>query len=405
MHWPNCAQWLISQPMDGRQHRHREEKTGALDAFLARCVMAALHGGEAPDWPSDLSVKDDESVARIAFHGVALLLVENGGMSEGWPEAVAQEVREEARRQSFWETSHRQTIAALIASFHANGVDASVTKGTALAYSVYRHPATRRRGDTDIVIVSGSKRKARTALRQCNFAPCQDARPLQESWQASAPPNFTHQVDLHWRINASAAIAQRLEATSPFDRTIALEGLSRQARGLAPSDNLILTCINRTAHHALGYMQGGETHFEGDRLIWATDIDLITKAFGTDEWDGLVRNAEASRTSAVLASGLGFAQRVCGTAIPQDVMMRLAGSAGQDDVAAILDPDFSQRRLWLDLAASPTLGAKAAQLRFALFPSARFLRARFPEQAHWPVPVLAVRRIVSGASKLLRSRS
>lgn len=391
--------------MEGEDHQLVAYKGDALDAYLAQCVMAALHGCKAPDWPRDLAPSDEAATARIAFHGIALMLVERGATSLGWPEAVAQETREEARRQSFWETSHRQTVATLLEAFASTGIKAIVTKGTALAYSVYADPAVRRRGDTDIVIASGSRRMARAALRASGFIPAGDARPLQESWQADAPPNFRHQVDLHWRINASAAIAERLEASAPFARAITLDRLSGTATGLAPIDNLVLTCINRASHDALGYAQGSETHFEGDRLIWAVDIDRIAQQFGPDDWEELVRIAQAGRTSAVTASGLRFAQRVCATAIPPDVMMRLSGAADQDDTEQILDPRSARRRLMLDLAASPTLAAKVTQLRHALYPPASFLRARFPEAAHWPVPALAARRIVAGLGKLLKGRS
>lgn len=391
--------------MDGQERKAANSTVSELDAFLARCVRATLSGRDIPDWPGTNAAHDDEVTARIAFHGIALLLVETGAIGESWPKAVALEVREEARRQSFWETSHRQAIATFLDACAAAEVDAVVTKGTALAYLIYDQPATRRRGDTDIVILDGSKREARAVLRKCGFAPCGDARPLQESWQAIAPPNFTHQIDLHWRINASAAISERLERTAPLSRTVRLTSLSSQARGLAPVDNLILTCINRAAHQSLGYMQGDEKHFEGDRLIWAVDIDLITRSLSPDEWGDLVNYAEISQTCSILASGLSFAQHACGTPIPPDVMTRLSDAVDQDDTAAILDPASSQRRLWLDLAASRSLAAKATLLRFAMLPSAQFLRTRYPKQAHWPAPALAARRLVSGLGKLLKGGS
>lgn len=377
----------------------------ALDRHLARCVAASMRSHAAPDWPGDINLAAADIAKRVSFHGIALLLLEYPGTLSTWPDAALQQIREEARNQSFWETSHRETVGGLLEAFFGSGIEATVIKGTALAYSVYANPAVRRRGDSDILIVRGSRNEARTVLRDCGFESCHDERPLQESWQIKGPPNFWHHVDLHWRINASAAISQQLEAFSPFASTVALDRLSPHARGVAPVDNLLLICINRTAHDALGYRLGEENLFEGDRLIWAADIDLIARSLGPEEWDQLIERARLSGTSRLIASGLTFARRVCGTAIPQAVIDRLDKAHYEIDLATLLDPQLWQRRFWLDLAASPTLIDRARLLRYTLFPAPQFLHERFPDGPNWPNEVLGIRRLAFGLGKLIRGKS
>ena len=381
---------------DGPVHR-------PIDTYLARCVVSCLRSQPLPGWPDHIALTREQIAGRIAFHGIALLLLQHPDLADVWPAPIAQEMREEARRQSFWETSHREAIGRLLDAFHAAGVEAVVTKGTALAYSVYDEPAVRRRGDSDIVITSGPKAAIRKVLRACGFSDCRDTRALQESWATTAPPNFNHQVDLHWRIQASAAISKRLEAIDPFERAIALPRLSAHARGLGLPDNLLLTCINRAAHASYGYLQGPDRLFEGDRLIWAVDIDLVAQTLSGGDWDALLDRAKRSGTMAILASGLTFAADKCQTAIPPSVIKRLEHDSGTDDVLPMLDRSAARERLRMDLAACPTWTEKAQVMRYVLFPSAYFLRARFPDAAHWPTPILAVRRIVAGLMKPRKS--
>lgn len=398
-----CALGASADDMEGSPHSSPVEGFAGLDRYLARCVRACLRSKAPPDWPSALEVEAGVAASRVKFHGIALLLAENGAIGDDWPAALADEVRDEARKQSFWEGSHRPAIANLLETFHEASIDAVLTKGTALAYSVYPQPALRRRGDSDIVVLSGSRKEVREAMKRCGFKPCGDARPLQESWQIASPPNFVHQVDLHWRINASAAIARRLEGIGPFERAISLPRLSPNARGLALADNLLLTCINRTAHGLLGYLHGREKRFESDRLIWAVDIHLVAQSLNSDDWKALAARAIESGTASSLASGLIFAKNACGTAIPEGVMDRLAKSQA-DDITALLQPQ-SRERFGRDFRASATLADKARLLRYTAFPSPQFLRDKYPGAAHWPTPVLAARRIVAGVGKLLRVRS
>lgn len=384
---------------------HRDDtKSAQLDRYLARCVAASLRGDGTPDWPGEIDLPAAEIATRVSFHGIALLLLEHDGALRTWPKPAAQAIREEGYNQSFWETSHRETVDRLLEGLSVAGIEAIVMKGSALAYSIYTKAALRRRGDSDIVIVSGTRKGTRAVLRSCGFEPCGDVRALQEGWQRYAPPGFIHQIDLHWRINASAAISQRLEATDPFARTIELARLSPHARGLTPAQNLILICLNRTAHKALGYKLGKEKLFDGDRLIWAIDIDLITRAFGPEDWARLVDRTSVGGTSRIVASGLAFAERVCGSAIPQDVTSRLADVEDEFDLAALLDPQYSTRRFWLDLAASPTLVERARLLRHTLFPASRLLRERFPDNGGWPTALLATRRLASGFGRLFAGR-
>ncbi|WP_086606516.1 nucleotidyltransferase family protein [Erythrobacter donghaensis] len=380
----------------------------AIDRFLALSVRRAVRGKAPPpwseDWPSDAEFH--AAVAdRAAFHGVALALLGAPGALEDWPGAVADRVREEARGQSFWELGHRTVAARLIAALAAAGTPAVLTKGTALAYSAYPDPAMRRRGDSDLLLRPADRKAARAALVASGFRRVGDARPLQESWATECDMGFAHQFDLHWRISASALIAQKLEAGGVGSRSLPLPRLSEAARGVPPTDNIILIAINRALHHKYGYRSGADKAFEQDRLIWALDLALLCEAFTPADWEALRTTAAATGTAPLVLSLLDASAAMMGTSVPPDLRAGLAEDSGDAALLACIAPLPSITRLRLDLSASTSLAEKLRVFSYALLPGPEVLHERFPEAAHWPTALLQGRRLVFGLGRMLTGRA
>jgi hypothetical protein len=376
-----------------------------LDAYLARTLAAILRSEAAAPWPAELGAEAKPIAQRIAFHGITLLIAQTSETLASWPPAIARAVREQAGIQTFWETSHRMAIAPLIEALAAAEISAVITKGTALAYSVYPDPAVRRRGDTDILVQGSSQEQVRQVLRACGFAGVSDIKALQESWQRDTAFGFSPAVDIHWRINASAFVSQMLERGLRFDTSIPLDRLSPNARGVGPVDNLILTAINRGAHAVFGYNVGPEQVFEADRLIWALDVHLLAGQFAAGDWDDLVERASLSGAASMVRASLAFARRTLGTAVPEAVDAALSQVPADQGLGAYFGLTSHIQRLQLDLAACGSIGEGARVLRYVAFPSEVFLQSRFPDAEGWPRPVLHLRRWIEGTGRLLGGKA
>jgi len=377
----------------------------ALDQYLARCVSNILRAEQVPPWPAQCSGDVEAAAHRIAFHGIALLIAQAPATLETWPPALARAVREQAGMQSFWEDSHRDAIAALLEAIAAAGVRAVVTKGTALAYSAYHNPAIRKRGDTDIFVPGAHRNQVRQVLRSCGWREAGDTKALQESWLCDTAIGFTPTVDIHWRINASAAASRMIERGLRFNETIALERLTPRALAIGSVDNLILIAINRAAHGLFGYHVGAGEVFETDRLIWAIDTHLLAGAFSASDWQALTERATATGTAPMVRNSLAFAQRTLGTAVPEAVADVMARAPENHGVAAYFRSSSHLWRLRSDLAACSGLGEKVRVLRYAALPDDAFLQARFPDASGWPRPALHLRRWAEGVAKLLIRKS
>lgn len=372
------------------------------DDYLAACVRTALQGAAPPPWPHDLEHAQDEVAARIAFHGIALLLAEQ--LPPGLPDLVVRSLREEARLQGLWEMSHAGSVARLLERFHARGLAALVMKGTAIAYSCYRDPAVRRRGDTDIVLDRRSRVGARQCLAEAGFRPKDRLRGLQEAWIADAPGGFVHEVDIHWTMSASAVVSAALARSGFETRAIGLPRLSPHARGLGPIDNILMVCINRRSHHVFGYRVDNERIFDPDRLIWAVDLHLLCSRLQAADWHLLRDAAIRAGAAGTVLEGLLFARARLGTPIPDACLDALATEGRSGAVCRYLAAETSLERFKADLEACSGWRDKVDLVSRHLFPDRAVLEERFPGSSHMPSAVLHLGRLLLAVLGLFRPR-
>lgn len=390
---------------DEKDERPAPARDALIDRYLADCVTSRIASAALPQWPSQLSAHERAVVPRVCFHGIALMLWEGDLAAAHWPPETRTAVRSEAMAQSFWEQSHHKVISDLLEAMFDNGIEPVITKGTAIAYSLYLdRPALRRRGDSDIVVPRARLSSARKVLKQLGFARQSEPLIYQETWAISDKGRFDHVVDLHWLIDGSATVASHLEAGAITARKVRLPALSRRAVGIDPLGNLLLICLNRSEHSLHGYVSDGEKLFEGDRLIWAVDIDASCKAFAQSDFDELLALARTTGSAASVSSGLEFAQRVLGTQVPAPVLAALDAEAGSNDLNRYLTSRSKLERLRLEWSHAPRGADKLKQVKSAILPSKSVLRERFPALGHWPVAALVVRRLFEGLLKGVRGQ-
>jgi hypothetical protein len=378
----------------------------ALDQFLADVLRCALGRAATPSaWPADWPDTDaflGRVMGRIGFHGIALALLRNPDLLSGWPQGTRDALRAEARAQTFWELGHREVAIRLIDALAGAGVESIVTKGTALAYTVYPDPAMRRRGDSDLLLPASARKGIGRLLKQSGFRRSGDIASLQESWAADCRMGFTHEFDLHWRVNASPVLSDALERGGVGTRSIPLPRLHEKARGLAPVDNLVMIAINRASHRTFGYYVDNVRQFDEDRLIWALDVDLTCSTFGETQWHEVLGTARATRMAPVILSTLAFAEERLGTPVPAPIKTALAEEPRDAAVLRYFDDLPGLERLRMNLAACPTLPTKLEMVRHTLFPRSESMRERFPDTADWPLVALYARRMWSGLRPHLR---
>ena len=366
-------------------------------------LLAAALRGEVPAWQ-----KDDPAalgLERILYHGLAGLIAESARELADWPCALMKPVREQAIAQAMWEMRHKVVLSNLVAAFADSGIVALVLKGSALAYDLYAAPASRSRGDSDILISPTGLAKARKILVQQGFslqAPHENADDLalQEVWSVTSDRTQQHCIDLHWQLLNAPALSGVLTFADCAAKSLALPRLGPGAYAMNRVLTLLHICVHRAMHIINPYFVDGRTYYGGDRLIWAKDIDLLSAALTDRDWQILTRTALDQGVAKVCLDGLRMARRSLGTEVPQAVIETL-GAAGNEPASAYLLDLGPSRRAWRDLVAVPGWSRKLAYLGSRALPSESFMRAKYADHGQWPLVWLHGRRMVD----LFRART
>lgn len=365
------------------------------DAFLARALLAPS------DWPQ--GAEPERVVARALYHGVAGCLADR---VTGWHPEAAEPLRRAALAQAMWEMRHRLILDGLLRALDAAGVRVLLLKGSALAYDLYDPPSARARGDSDLLISLSDLSAARETLAAQGFVhfyenpTADEAARLQEAWERRTSDGLVHEVDLHWQAVNAPALAHLMPFEAAWKRALSLPRLGPTARGLARDQALLLACAHRAQHRVNPYTVDGITYYGGDRLIWLRDIDLLVRALDGAEWASLVEEALESGLAPVALDSLRTATAFLGTPLPETAIARLVAAPDTGPVARYLLKSDQTERAWRNLRSTPGLRAKAAFLWGQLFPSAAFMRLKYPDRATKPLPLLHLRRI----AEFLRSR-
>lgn len=374
----------------------RMPDTAAIDSLLARTLA-----GEVSPWPASWQQPADQQqmLERVSYHGIAGLLFEKPARLAGWPQPVLAAMREQSIARTMWEMRHRIVLGELLDAFSQAAIQPLILKGSAFAYDIYATPASRARGDSDLFIAVEDLSRAREVLTGLGYQLLSEQQEhledlsLQELWELVTPDGSCHDIDLHWQALNSLALQHVFDFSQCAAQPLPLPRLHPAAQGLDRPRALLHACLHRAQHISTPYHVDGVTHYGGDRLIWAQDIHLLANALSPAEWQQLAQLAISSGTAGVCLNGLEIARDRLGTQLPAQVLERLRAAPIQPETGYLLG-GRQVRRALLDLRAIPGIRRKLRFIRLRLFPSARFLREKYPRMHHAPLLLLHLRRLL-----------
>lgn len=369
---------------------------GQFDALLC-----AVLRDENPSWP----VADDPALveaflARTEYHGVLALLHERLNHVNGWPAVILQRLRERAIGQAMWEMRHQQVLVEVLANFANAGTQPVLFKGTALAYSLYGNPVLRARGDTDLIVSAADKARVIGMLEAGGFMRAAAASRVLSSYQTSYTLG-DHTLDLHWRINDSELLSQLFTYDELREQATPLPALSPAAWAPGPVHAMLLACLHRAMHMETPYYSDGVAYFSGNRLIWLYDIHLLAQAMTAEQWEDFAEIADRKGLRAICLDAIERTQTCFNTTLPDRVRDALTRPGPTEIPTAYLNANIA-RRHWLDFRAMDGIGSRLDLLREVFFPSAGFIRGRFPDARIKWLPWLYARRLFEGVRMRLQ---
>ena len=377
-----------------------------LDTKPIDSLICAVLRGESPPWPELGGATQESFLRRSDCHRVSALLNERLYHSENWPADLREEVHDRAIAHAMWELRHQQVLTRVHAALAGIGVQPVLLKGTALAYALYPDPMLRTRDDTDIIIPSTERRRVHDVLTSLGFERDMGVSGEFVNYQANyaftTADTGTHNIDLHWRINNYELLSRLFSYDELLEHAIPLSKLCPDALGASPVYALLHACMHPATHKHDAYYVDGVAHCSADRLIWLYDVHLLTKSLSSTQWWDVVRFARKKGLCATCLDGIERASACFHTRCPDFVLAGLAGSGVEERPATYLNAS-KLRQQWMDFIALDGFSSQLRFLRELFFPSAAYMRAKYPQAQPGWLPVFYVRRSFDGLVKRLKT--
>jgi len=304
-------------------------------------------------------------------------------------------LRHAALRAAALEPLRLADLRALLEAFAARGVDVLITKGTALAYSLYASPDLRPRADTDLLIDAAQLDAARAVFRELGYAESINSGDMQQTtFRRVDAAGADHVYDLHWALANTPVFADVLGIDELRARSVPLPRIGAHARTLSDVDALLYACVHRVAHH-----------FDDDRLIWLADIHFLRERMSDEEHARFWALAAEREVVGVCMRSIERAREFFGggeRGLAQQ-FLDAATIARRERTRSYLDA--RQRRLSVlraELGALRGWRARARRLRLLAFPPASYMRSRFGARSRLALPWLYAFRAAKGVARLFR---
>lgn len=354
---------------------------------------------------STLTLNTDENTAFINYlksNGIACLLIdalENQQKTALLPDMMVNQLQGLRRVSSVNELYNKQNLMQTIALFDSNTIDCLILKGSALAYSLYRQPYHRIRGDTDLLIRHADKDIVDALLVENGYQRAVNVSGRLISHQntyGKIEKNSSHNYDIHWKLSNRNAYADLFDFDELYKRRKSVAGLGENASRLSDIDALLHAII-----HYYGHFPG-----ERERLIWVYDIHLLCSELKADQWQAFLEHSKQKNLDPLSLEALLLTQRTFKTKLPDNVLQTLKQSP-------VRLSKIEQRRLkaghWTRIEqfksdwAVLTLTQRCRLIKEYLLPPGEFVLQQNHSTNKLLLPYFYCKRILLGALKVIKN--
>ena len=336
----------------------------------------------------------------LAFHGLTSLVhLYESGDDTSISASNRRDLKAEHIAVTIWEQNHAAFLEAVVEKLKSAGITPVFFKGTAMAYAHYEYPASRLRGDTDMIVSPEDYGKAAQVLLADGWSSIPSQGHKIMSWQKSFSrrdkSGFLHEIDLHRELTLCSQVSSLLSYANLFERSMKINMGNTKLNIVSNVDGLIITCFHRLLHRNCDYRTDVMVTRSPDRLIWMLDIHLLASALNPQEWRALINTVMQNGLSQSCLLGLSQAQRIFKAKIPVTVIESLStGTTSEIDV--FLDSQ-GKKRLLIKFRSLKSWGDRMAMLRELLFPNSSYMTYNYGEDS-W-LPILYIRRLLRAIQK------
>jgi len=295
-----------------------------LDPIAVNGFLCSILRSEMPEWPFADDVISQQSFLKLAHEqGLRPLIFEKMQGSpqwQAWPNAIREQLVQERREGIAIDMLRAHHVGHITSMLTQNGVEFLLTKGEALAHTLYPEPGLRPRVDTDLFI---DLKHIEAVKRLFQGAGYTVIPPIYKTHQFMAVGNlqgFPLTFDVHWRILNSPRFARILAFREVLATSVPVPGIEN-ARTVGPIDALLLACMHRS---------GSDWH-DQERLLWLYDIHLMISNLDSAGWSELVSKAISKGIQSTVRDGLMRSVSSLSSPVPAEALEQLIVSGSDDE--------------------------------------------------------------------------
>jgi Uncharacterised nucleotidyltransferase len=372
-------------------------------------LVCAIVRGDVTSWP--LSDEDSlEQLVKAAFHhNVHLILFDILNKSStwsSWPLRLRERLENEAATAGTLDLIGEQELRRVLIRLDEYGIQPLLLKGVPLAYTLYRSPALRPRGDTDLLIRESDLQPVARILMELGYdghdAQTDKLTSYECLYRRKDSFGLDHSLDVHWKINNAQLFAKTFTFDELSADAIGIPSLASCALGLGYTHALLLACMHRFAHaHAPFYVEGNPV-YAGDHLLWVYDIHLLSSALNIARWSEFTTLASTKSIAEFCVDGLNAAKEAFKTQIPAEAMGALQTAASGEGASAKRLRASGLAWFFANLGALPDMRQRIALIKQVAFPPPAYMMDKYQTKNRLALPFLYGHRSVNGVLKRIK---
>jgi hypothetical protein len=282
--------------------------------------------------------------------------------------------------------------AQVFKALRANKIGFVVLKGYALSEQVYRKPYVRPRTDIDIIIDPVNSNALIEMFQDLGFRNPRGWQPQtiidQYSFTKTIAKGITLSFDVHLKISNDKTL-------QPL---ITYEDLSATASSKRDHFPQLIDKPHALIH-AVIHLLNHRIHGDLVKLIWFYDIWLLVEKLTEDESQVLTKLITVKGLSALFCVVLTNTNDYFYSAKIQILIASLVKVDANPSFNYLLEKPSLLAIMWHNFTTNKGARAKLAYLHETVFPPKEELYLKYGAHSRWPLLLLYIRRIVTGAFK------
>jgi hypothetical protein len=288
----------------------------------------------------------------------------------------------------------RQAFKVVFEAFSKNHMAFIVLKGWALAYSVYDAPYLRPKTDIDILIEGKHKKRAKEILSELGYANPRGWEPReiidQFSMRKTLVKGIYANIDVHLELTNDKALQplfswQELLNNSEYQPELSVKILNKSYA--------LLHAVIHLLHHSC--------NSDDIKLIWFYDLYLILKNLSHEEKVILLKKIDSAGLSNVMRFALEAKQSLFPLSQTSEILNVLSTLGSDSKFIYLTQPPSRFDVMFRNFKQTTGLAKKTKVIQETFFPPKEEIYLKYGKNNGWPLPLLYLKRIVSGAIRLL----